>query len=115
VTDGHIEIDFIPKYSYTTISAIKVVALSGKALSGTKENGKTEVRGRVWPNPFQYEVNVVEPGLKNVKVYDVLGRRVLETEKGSFVMDGGLPTGVYFFQVETVENRVYVVKGVFVR
>jgi len=107
VTDGVLNIVFADRHPQ--VSGIEVKGFYGV----TKEKGfdkagvKAEMQGKIWPNPFQYQVNVVEPDLKNVKMYDVLGRRVLETEKGSFVMDGGLPTGVYFFRVETVENELH--------
>jgi len=69
----------------------------------------------IWPNPFRYKVAVQEPNLKALTVYNVLGQKVLATEKNECIINHALPTGVYFFRVETVSGKVYMLKGLYVR
>ena len=101
---------------YADGAAPKVNTLSGR--NSSAEIPPNHVTASAYPNPFNpvtiLSVQVREPGLTTVTVYDILGRRVeslvdgyLESGVHDFRFDAfNLPSGVYLYQVVSDGQRV---------
>ncbi len=59
---------------------------------------------RIYPNPTAGEVNIDIP-LNLVLVYNVTGKKILETKNNSFSITD-LPSGIYFIRIETINGSI---------
>ncbi|WP_109436230.1 T9SS type A sorting domain-containing protein [Aquimarina sp. AU119] len=64
----------------------------------------------MYPNPSEDIVNV-NADVKNIRVFDVMGKLVLETTQNSYSISN-LRNGIYFAKIETKDNKEVIVRVV---
>jgi len=94
-------------YAPCSDPTLPYIAVLRDLIPGTDENqrpGKAEPQVRVFPNPARMSFTVyVPPGIRKVKLYDVLGKLVMEEDLSKYINGktltvNHLSAGVYFLQ-----------------
>jgi hypothetical protein len=83
--------------------------------TSTVEIEKTE-KIRAYPNPTKGQLTIESGGLKikDIEIYDVIGKVQIPTLKGdrrmSIIDISHLPAGIYFLKIQTENNQIKIIK-----
>jgi len=86
----------------TTGNQLRIFSVTFTYSEGTASTNENNIEGlKVYPNPASELVNIVsnEIGTKNVAIYDMLGKKVLETSTEETVNVSTLTSGVYIMNI----------------
>jgi len=81
-------------------------------MSGTNTTDALEARIRIFPTPFQNQITIVANDLSitKVEIYDVSGKKMIETYGDSQINTSQLISGVYQIRLKDSRGRSYVKK-----
>jgi len=85
------------------IFGIDDVKITGNVLS-TNQNTLTELN--IYPNPTNGSLYLSTNTDKNIKIYDMIGNKVIDKDIKNFLDTTNLPIGVYVCEIKEGENKL---------
>ena len=80
------------------------VSLKGNSLLSTNQNTLTELN--LYPNPTTGNLYLSTNTDKNIKIYDMIGNKIIDKDFTNFLDTSNLKTGVYLCEITEGENKL---------